>query len=59
MSNAAPDPRFVSLLRDAKRVLIFTGAGISTNSGIADYRGPQGGAAAPSAKRPERTSIQA
>ncbi len=27
------------LLRGAQRVLFFTGAGISTGSGIADYRG--------------------
>ena len=32
----------VDLLRDAERVLVFTGAGISTGSGIADFRGPQG-----------------
>ena len=31
-----------SLLRNAHRVLVFTGAGISTGSGIADFRGPQG-----------------
>ena len=30
------------LLRPAHRVLLFTGAGISTGSGIRDYRGPQG-----------------
>jgi NAD-dependent deacetylase len=30
------------LLRGAQRVLFFTGAGISTGSGIADYRGPDG-----------------
>ena len=30
------------LLRRAQRVLFFTGAGISTGSGIADYRGPDG-----------------
>jgi NAD-dependent deacetylase len=30
------------LLREAHRVLVFTGAGISTGSGIADYRGPDG-----------------
>ncbi|MBP8920122.1 MAG: Sir2 family NAD-dependent protein deacetylase [Micropruina sp.] len=30
------------LLRDAGRVAVLTGAGISTASGIGDYRGPQG-----------------
>ncbi len=39
---SAPDPRLVELLRPARRVLVFTGAGISTDSGIPDYRGPQG-----------------
>lgn len=29
-------------LRDAHRILVFTGAGVSTGSGIPDYRGPQG-----------------
>jgi NAD-dependent deacetylase len=29
-------------LRSARRVLVFTGAGISTESGIPDFRGPQG-----------------
>jgi NAD-dependent deacetylase len=31
-----------ALLRDAERILVFTGAGISTGSGIRDFRGPQG-----------------
>lgn len=34
--------QLVSLLRESRRVLVFTGAGMSTGSGIADFRGPQG-----------------
>lgn len=30
------------LIGDAKRILVFTGAGVSTGSGIQDFRGPQG-----------------
>lgn len=40
MSQA--NPRLVELLADASQILFFTGAGISTGSGIGDYRGPQG-----------------
>src|SRR5207249_7271925 len=34
--------KLVEHLRAAKAVLVFTGAGISTGSGIPDFRGPQG-----------------
>jgi NAD-dependent deacetylase len=34
--------RLVELLRSANRILVFTGAGISTGSGIPDFRGPEG-----------------
>ena len=36
------DPHLVDHIRNAHRILIFTGAGISTASGIPDFRGPQG-----------------
>ncbi len=32
----------VQLLRDADSILVFTGAGVSTSSGIQDFRGPKG-----------------
>ena len=31
-----------SLIADARRVVVFTGAGISTESGIPDFRSPGG-----------------
>jgi len=34
--------RLASMITTADRLLVFTGAGISTASGIPDYRGPEG-----------------
>ena len=34
--------KLVELLRAGRKILVFTGAGISTGSGIPDFRGPQG-----------------
>src|SRR5262249_6964731 len=34
--------RLVEFLRERGRILVFTGAGISTGSGIPDFRGPDG-----------------
>jgi NAD-dependent deacetylase len=36
------DSRFVEQLRAANRILVFCGAGVSTASGIPDFRGPGG-----------------
>ena len=34
--------RAASLLGEARQILVFTGAGVSTESGIPDFRGPDG-----------------
>ena len=36
------DSRLVECLRSSRRILVFTGAGVSTASGIPDFRGPGG-----------------
>jgi NAD-dependent deacetylase len=35
-------PKLIELLRAGHKILVFTGAGISTGSGIPDFRGPEG-----------------
>ncbi|MCH9675808.1 MAG: NAD-dependent deacetylase, partial [Gammaproteobacteria bacterium] len=43
MAELDPDiNHFRRLLDDSKRVVVFTGAGISTESGIPDFRSPGG-----------------
>lgn len=42
MSSEASIEKVAALLRGAGRVVALTGAGISTESGIPDFRGPQG-----------------
>jgi len=38
----SPEARLADYLRASRKALIFTGAGVSTASGIPDFRGPQG-----------------
>src|SRR3954451_7028165 len=37
-----PIARARSLVEEARRIVVLTGAGISTDSGIPDFRGPNG-----------------
>jgi NAD-dependent deacetylase len=41
-ASTAELEKIASLLRDTRNVVLLTGAGISTESGIPDYRGPNG-----------------
>ncbi len=42
MADDAQLDRLAAHLRDARQIVVLTGAGISTESGIPDFRGPQG-----------------
>ena len=40
--SVSDSKRLAAFLRSARRLLVFTGAGLSTGSGIPDFRGPDG-----------------
>ncbi len=42
VSESKAHERLIRFLRTSQRILVFTGAGVSTGSGIPDFRGPQG-----------------
>ena len=42
MNDDSPASRLADYLRASAKILVFTGAGISTGSGIPDFRGPDG-----------------
>jgi NAD-dependent deacetylase len=42
LSIVTPIQELTELIARCRRILVFTGAGISTSSGIPDYRGPRG-----------------
>ncbi len=42
MPRMSPQDRLAQLIADADRVVVFTGAGISTESGVPDFRSPGG-----------------
>ena len=42
MNDIEKSEKFAQILHTAKYLVVFTGAGISTESGLPDYRGPEG-----------------